>query len=318
MSASGRRRAALVAGGWIVAPASLLAHTLASEAPRHWTWEPYTIALIWLSLVIYGAGTAAVWRRAGVGRGLRRWQVFAFATGLMALAIALLSPLAWLSEILFSAHMTQHEILVLVAAPLLAFGEPLFAVLWAVPPAMRERWGRLSQRRGVKRAWRQLTGPFVVFLLHALALWIWHAPTFYEAALHNQGIHALEHLSFVATAALFWWAMIHGRYGRTGYGVAVLYVFLTGVHSGVLGALMTVAPRVLYPAYALAGRAWNVDILEDQQLAGLLMWVPSGLVFIVFGLALFAAWLGESDKRVALGSMAPRPTFATGEHDDGR
>ena len=96
--------------------------------------------------------------------------------------------------------------------------------------------------------------------------------------------------------------MVHGRYGRIGYGVAVLYVFLTAVHSSVLGALMTIAPGVWYPAYIAPQRPWHVDALEDQQLAGLLMWVPSGVIFIVFGLGLFAAWLGESERRVGFGA----------------
>jgi cytochrome c oxidase assembly factor CtaG len=145
-----------------------------------------------------------------------------------------------------------------------------------------------------------------VFFLHAIALWIWHLPALYEAALGNDGIHALQHLSFVLTAALFWWGMVHGRYGRIGYGAAVLYVFLTAVHSSVLGALLAVAPSVWYPSYATSATQWNVDALVDQQLAGLLMWVPSGVIFIVFGLAMMAAWLGESERRAKLGSVHPR------------
>jgi cytochrome c2 len=111
--------------------------------------------------------------------------------------------------------------------------------------------------------------------------------------------------------------MTHGRYGRAGYGVGVLYVFLTAVHSSVLGALLTVAPGVWYPAYERAAAAWQIDPLQDQQLAGLLMWVPSAIVFIVLGLALFAAWLGESERRAALGqidgatAVARRPRPAT-------
>jgi cytochrome c oxidase assembly factor CtaG len=154
------------------------------------------------------------------------------------------------------------------------------------------------------RTWQALTGPLTVFLLHAAAIWAWHIPSLYEAALHHDGIHALQHASFVATGALFWWGMIDGRYGRRGYGVAVLYVFLTAVHTSVLGALMTIAPGVWYPTYADLSAMWRINALEDQQLAGLLMWVPSGVVFIVLGLALFAAWLGESDRRAALGSVA--------------
>ena len=315
------RRAPMVLLITISVSRSAAAHGLGTEAIHHWEWEPFTIVLLLLSAAAYAWGTRAVWRRAGVGHGVHRWQAASFALGLLSLAVALLSPVVWLSTVLFSVHMTQHEILMLVSAPLLVFGQPLFAVLWALPRRTRESWGRWSQAPAVARSWRALTGPFAVFILHALALWIWHVPRLYEAALNNDAVHAVEHLSFVLTAALFWWAMIHGRYGRLGYGVAVVYIFLTAVHSSVLGALMTVAPDLLYPGYRASGLRWNVNALEDQQLAGLLMWVPSGVVFIVFGLALFAAWLGESDKRVALGSMSTsgsRIPVTAGGRDDAR
>ena len=279
------------------------AHGLAAEAAHRWTWEPWTIALLLISAALYAAGTRAIWRRAGSGRGVRVWQAAAFAGGLLSIALALLSPIAWLSEFLFSVHMTQHEILMLISAPLLVFGQPLTAMLWAFPSSTREGWAHWSGRQSVTGVWRAVTAPLVVFLLHALAVWIWHAPRVYEAALRSTGVHALEHLSFTVTAALFWWGMVHGRYGRIAYGAGVLYVFLTAIHTSVLGALMTISPGVLYPWYTQAGAAWHVDALEDQQLAGLLMWVPSGLVFIVFGLALFAAWLGESERHAALGSI---------------
>lgn len=296
-------------------------HPLAAAAVRQWTWEPFTVVLLLASAALYFAGVRALWGRAGIGKGLRVWQAAGFAAGLASLAVALLSPVAWLSEILFSVHMTQHEILILISAPLLVCGHPVFAALWAMPRHSREAWGKWAQRPAVAETWRVLTGPLTVFLLHAAALWIWHTPRFYESALRSEGIHALEHLCFVVTAALFWWGMVHGRYGRRGYGVAVLYVFLTAVHSSVLGALMTTAPGVWYPAYGQAALAWHVDALEDQQLAGLLMWVPSGVFFIVFGLALFAAWLGESDRLTALGSIGtvrstPRPIMAVTGNDD--
>lgn len=329
--APARRPVGSTASAWLVAlagsPAVVWAHggshPLAAEAAHRWTWEPFTIALLALSAAVYASGVAALWRRAGTGRGLRGWQVASFAGGLLSIAVALISPVAWLSEILFSVHMTQHEILMLISAPLLVFGHPLIATLWAVPRHTREAWGRWSQQRAVAGSWRALTGPLAVFVLHAVALWVWHVPRLYEAALRSAGIHALEHLSFVLTAALFWWGMVHGRYGRIGYGMAVLYVFLTAIHSSVLGALMTIAPSAWYPAYTAAGAVWHVDALEDQQLAGLLMWVPSALVFIAFGLALFAAWLGESDKRVALGTIAAagsrrRPVALGAGTDDAR
>ena len=282
----------------VFAHGGLFTHALA-----HWTWEPVTLALLVLSAVLYGCGVRTLWARAGRGGGITMWQAGAFSVGVAVLAIALLSPLAWLSEVLFSAHMTQHELLMLVAAPLLCFGRPLIAALWAIPPAWRDNIGSLARRRGVVTIWRGVTSPLSVFLLHAVALWVWHIPVLYEAALRSTGIHALQHLSFVLTAALFWWGMMHGRYGRLGYGVAVLYVFLTAVHSSVLGALLTVAPALWYPTYRTAGAPWQIDALQDQQLAGLLMWVPAGVIFIVLGLALFAAWLGEAERRAALGTV---------------
>lgn len=289
-------------------------HALASAAAWQWAWDPFTAAALAVSALLYGMGLTRLWTRAGRGRGIARWQAAAFAAGLGTLALALLSPLAWLADVLFSAHMTQHEILMLVAAPLLVFGQPLLAALWALPRQWRTRWTRRAQRPGVIAAWRMLTAPLAVFLLHAAALWIWHIPVLYEAALAHDGIHAAQHVSFTVTAALFWWGLVHGRYGRSGYGAAVLYVFLTAVHSSILGALLTIAAGLWYPAYGVAGAAWGIDPLEDQHLAGLLMWVPSGVVFILFGLGLFAAWLGESEKRAALSSYLPPTTAVRRSH----
>ena len=273
---------------------------LAATAWRHWTWEPVTVLLLVASAAVYVRGVGALWRRAGRDHGIRVWEAAAFALGLLSLALALLSPLAWVSQVLFSAHMTQHEILMLVSAPLLVFGRPLYAAVWAFSASGRSDLGRRLRYEPLVRTWHMLTAPLTVFLLHAAALWIWHAPAFYEAALVNEGVHAVQHMTLLVTAALFWWGMVHGRYGRTGYGVAVLYVFLTALHSSVLGALLTIAPGVWYEMYSSSAIAWQIDALQDQQLAGLLMWVPSGVVFIVFGLALLAAWLGESERRARL------------------
>jgi cytochrome c oxidase assembly factor CtaG len=275
----------------------------------HWVLEPFTIVLIIASAAWYVRGVGILWARAGRGRGIRVWEAAAFGAGLLALALGLLSPLAWVSQILFSAHMTQHELLMLVAAPLLVFGRPLQAGLWAFSLRQREWLGAWARRGVVAAGWHALTGPAAACALHAVALWLWHVPAFYEAALHSEGVHALQHGSFLLSAALFWWGVVEGRYGRTGYGVGVLYVFLTAVHSSVLGALITIAPSLWYPSYADQGARWRFDALEDQQLAGLLMWVPSGVIWIVLGLALLAAWLGESERRARIGSV-PRSTDA--------
>ena len=276
----------------------IVAHGLLSASWERWTFAPVTMTLLLSATALYALGIRRLWRHAGQGRGVSRWQAAAFAGSVAAVVVALLSPLDGLSDLLFSAHMTQHEVLMLITAPLLAMSQPLVAYLWAFPPRARALVARATGRPVLRKVWQRLTSPLSAFLLHALALWIWHVPRLYEGALADEGVHALQHLSFTLTATLFWWGMVRGRYGRAGYGVAVLYVFLTAVHSSILGALATVADRAWYPTYATRGEPWQIDPLADQQLAGLIMWIPSGVIFIVMGLGLLAAWLGESERRV--------------------
>lgn len=298
-------KAALAALALLLLPAAAFAHggehhLTASTVLRWWSWDPLVILGLALSAGLYAGGVARLWRRAGIGMGIQRWEAVCFALGWLALFIALISPLDALGGVLFSAHMAQHEVLILLAAPLLVLGRPLAAWLWALAPRSRERIMAAVQAQPVAAVWHAITGPLAAFAIHAVALWIWHLPSLYQATLENDAVHAVQHLSFFLSATLFWWALIHGRYGRMGYGVAVFYVFATAMHSGVLGALITFAPHLLYPIYGGRTAAWGLSPLEDQQLAGLLMWVPAGVLFIVLGLALFAAWLGESERRVAL------------------
>jgi putative membrane protein len=161
------------------------------------------------------------------------------------------------------------------------------------------------RRPAVRAAWHGLSAPLVAVALHGLVLWAWHAPALFEAALRSENVHAVQHFTFFATAALMWWTLVQGRYGRLGYGMAAVYVWVTAVHSGLLGALVTVAPSPLYPTHAhrtaLMGRA----ALEDQQLAGLIMWIPAGALLTAFGLALFAVWMGEARRRVAYAESGP-------------
>jgi putative membrane protein len=194
--------------------------------------------------------------------------------------------------------MTQHEVLMLLAAPLLVLSRPLVPYLWALPARMRSSVGAVGKKRGVRVVWRTLTNPLVAWAIHAVALWLWHAPVLFQATLRSDFVHTLQHLSFLGSALLFWWALIHSRRGVMSYGAAVLYMFTTSVHSGVLGALLTFAHTVWYPAYATTTGSWGLTPLEDQQLGGLIMWVPAGLVYIVAGLALMVGWMRESERRV--------------------
>ena len=254
---------------------------------------------------VYAAGVVRLWRNAGYGRGVRPLEALAFVMGSLALVVALSPPLDDWSEQSQAAHMVQHQLLMVVAGPLLALGAPLVGMLWAIPSRRRHALVDAVQRTGLSIVWRTLTAPASAFALYGVALWIWHFPALYDLALEHESVHVVQHLCFFGTAALFWSGVVHGRQGRTGYGAAVVYLFVTAVHGGVLGALLTVSPRVWYAPYLVHHPA-GLTPLEDQQLAGLLMWVPSGVIFIVFGLAMLAAWLGESERRARLGSVPTR------------
>jgi cytochrome c oxidase assembly factor CtaG len=264
-----------------------------------WGRDPFIIAGLALTALLYWRGLRRVWRESARGRSVRRWEAWAFGAGWLALFVALVSPLHPWGEVLFSAHMTQHEVLMLVAAPLLVLGRPLVPFVWALPARWRLAAGGLGKRKGVQRTWRTLTNPLAAWAIHAIALWVWHIPALFQATLRSDFVHTLQHLSFLGSALLFWWALIHGRRGLMGYGAAVLYVFTTSVHSGVLGALITFARSLWYPAYLDSAASWGLTPLEDQQLGGLIMWVPAGLAYIIAGVALMVGWMRESERRVA-------------------
>jgi cytochrome c oxidase assembly factor CtaG len=125
------------------------------------------------------------------------------------LLIALVSPLHRLGGVLFSAHMAQHELLMAAAAPLLVLGRPLIPVLWVLPMAWRRNVGAWAATAPVRVTWQFLTLPLVAWILHAVAIWSWHAPALYQATLDSETVHSLQHGSFLGTALLFWWALLH-------------------------------------------------------------------------------------------------------------
>jgi putative membrane protein len=282
---------------------------------RTWGWEPGVLISLALSAWLYVRGLCRLWRAAGVGHGIRRWEAWCYAGGWFALFVALVSPLHPWGRVLFSAHMTQHEVLMLVAAPLLVLGRPLIVLLKALPAPTAHGLASLSNTSPWQSTWRAISNPFTAWLIHGVILWIWHVPAFFEATIDDEFVHTLQHASFLFSAILFWWAVTHGRARRAAYGMAILYLFTTALHSGLLGLLITFARSVWYPAYAGTTQSWGLTSLEDQQLGGLIMWIPAGLVYVVAGLAFFAGLLRESEARVrrreAESSFSLAPTVAT-------
>ena len=162
------------------------------------------------------------------------------------------------------------------------------ATLKGLPAGWARRVGRAANAGWLRRAWAVATHPFVAWLIHAAVLWAWHIPRLFQATLDDEWIHAAQHLSFLLSALLFWWAVMEGPQRAAGYGVAVLYLFTTAIHSGLLGAILTLAGSVWYPAYRETTASWGLTPLEDQQIGGLIMWVPACLVYLAAGLA--ACW----------------------------
>jgi putative membrane protein len=276
---------------------SALGHTGKAIEPHDlwsaWTFEPAVLAGLAISAILYFRGVRPLWRETP-GHGVRIWEAASFAVGWLALAVALVSPMHSLGGALFSAHMVQHEILMLVAAPLLVLGRPLLPFVWGLPVSWRRTVGRWSKKSLIQRTWIFVTAPLAAWSLHGIALWTWHAPALFQATLQSEMVHTLQHLSFFLSALLFWWALFHGR--ERNYGAGVLYIFTTAVHSSILAALLTFSPSLWYPSYALTTFPWGLTPLEDQQLGGLIMWVPAGILYLLAGLAVFIAWLHTSEK----------------------
>lgn len=233
-----------------------------------------------------------------------RWRHASFFAGWLTLALALVSPLHELGEQLFSAHMLQHEILILISAPLISASHPGATLLWAFAPRQRAGIGAWVQEVEVSSAMRIIAAPLNAWILEALALWIWHIPSLYQATLTSDWIHAAQHISFLATAVLFWSALYGVGRSAMSYGAAILYVFAAAVQCSALGALLTFSKVLWYPVYATTTASWGLTPLEDQQLGGAIMWVPSSVVFIAVAMVLMARWIAESDRRLKLGSLA--------------
>ena len=270
--------------------------------------------------VAYAAGLRRLWR-AGPGAP-SAGQAACFAAGLATVVLALLSPLDTLAHGLFVAHMAQHMLLVMVAAPLLVLGAPGLPLAVSLAPDWRRRLGRLRHRPAVHGARDLLTRPLVAWAVHVGTLWAWHMPGPYQAALGNDLVHAVEHASFLATAVLFWWVVL-SRQGRRRLapGFAVLYLFAAALQGSALGALLTLAPAPLYPLQAASAPAWGPAPLADQQLAGLVMWVPADLVDLGAAGALFMGWLLSLERtspRQELPDRRPVPVAPAGGQKGGR
>jgi putative membrane protein len=275
----------------------ILAHPGQPPAP-HDLWGAWNLDPVLLGGFLLAAW--AYWRgqTSGPRRPVDSWRARYFTVALVALGLALLSPLDALSNALASAHMVQHLLLLVVAAPLLALSAPSSAILRGSPLALRRASGRWRRRLGLTHGnLGVLRHPAAVWLLAVGVVWFWHAAAPYDATLDNELLHVLEHASFLATAVLFWQVVVGVRgAARIPGGLGVLLVFAMAMQSVFLSVLLTFARTPWYSGYAATTAPWGLDPLTDQRLAGVIMWIPAGGIYLVVALALLVTWIRATER----------------------
>lgn len=258
--------------------------------------------VLFLSVAVYTIGRSRLLSEAAA-YPLPLWRAACFYTGIAAIAVALLSPVAAYSEQLFSMHMVQHLLLLLVAPPLVLLGQPFLPALWSLPKTPRRtvaRWFRPGAPLSTVR--RLLTKPVVAVVAYVVTVAVWHIPVFYDAAQGRTLTHDLEHFMFYGTAALYWWPIVAPASTRPKLtaGWAIPYLLPPFLEGMLIGALLTFSSEPLYTTYAdLSLRpVWGLDWLADQELGGLIMWVPGGLFFLIPLIGLLSRLLNdESPER---------------------
>jgi len=286
----------------LLASPAALAHGRLTTSSGDRIADAVVLALIAAAAILHAIGARRLARRTSDPRPVH--GAAAFYGGLALLALALFGPLDAWAERSFTVHMIQHEVLMLAVAPLLVTGRPLAHWTWALPVAARRRIRAFQRAWRGPGVWQALTGLTGACALQSLALWAWHLPAWFRAALEHPGLHVLQHATFLAAALCFWWSVLRPGPARRRAPASIASLFVTTLTTGALGALLTFAGT---PWYAEPGVVplFGLTPLEDQQLGGLLMWIPGGTVYTVIALVLGL-------RALRAGPPAPTPMPAGG------
>lgn len=252
-----------------------------------WHGHPSVIAGLLVLTGGYLLGVGPLRRRFGWAPAVEARQVMLFLIGMLLVFVALLSPLHELGDnYLFSAHMVQHLVLTLVVPPLLLIGTPA----WLLRPVL--------SFPGVFKVARYVTKPVIAFVLFNAVFAAWHVPAFYDLALRELEIHILEHLMFLSVGVVLWWPILSPlpELPRATYLVQTVYLFVQPTVPAILGAMIAFSDTVLYEWYEAAPRIWSISAIDDQQVGGLIMWVPGGLVFLLTLVVVFLVWAGKEES----------------------
>lgn len=256
--------------------------TPAQEALASWTIPPWFTATVIVTGAIYLRGFQRLHRQ--MPERFPSWRLAAFLGGLGALLIAISSPLAAFDDLLLQVHMAQHMLLMFVAPPLILLGAPTIPLLRGLPPRLAKRaLGPLLKSRTVGGIADSLGNPLVCWLALVIATWSWHAPGPYQLALRSEGWHQVEHACFIGAAMLFWWPVVQPWPSRMRWQrwTMIPYLLFADGQNTVLSALLTFSDRVIYPYYEAVPRVGGITPLSDQITAGVIMWVPGSLFFLI-------------------------------------
>ena len=285
-----------------------------------WDWKIEVIIVLALAGTLYSRGWWVLRQRSrGDARRYRRtvrsrwrlavpWRLVSYWGGLLFIALALLSPIDALGQQLFFMHMVQHLLLIMIAPPLLLVANPMPFVLWGLPAGWRRKVGGLFSQAlhrdsGFRRWLRTLTQPGIVWMAWVIALIGWHDPGMYNAALRYEWVHDVEHLSFFIASMLLWWHLtgagprVHKQFGLLGRIGLVMSVVPPNMLTGVV---LSFATQGYYSYYESVPRLWGFDVLTDQQLGGVIMWVPGSMMYIIAALILIGRYLSQEDRKPQL------------------
>lgn len=268
-----------------------------------WTLEPTVVIGLAIAALLYGRGVIYSHQHGQTTR-LHWWHILAFYSALAIIFIALESALDDYADQFLWAHMIQHELLMMLAPPLLLFGMPTLPLWRAVPLAARRgtlQW--LMRRRGTRRVFhwigRVFSTPAVCWGIFIVTLYTWHIPVLYDAALGNDTIHAVEHLCFLWAGLFFWSQVIPWRPGRPrlSYPRRAVYLVLAGLASNLVDTVLMFSTGVIYPYYTTIEHApGTITVIEDQHIAGALMGAIGAVVIAGMTMVALGLWLQESER----------------------
>jgi len=282
---------------------------VARAALSSWDWRPEVIIVLLMfgTLFLLGwrklsaiSGPPKNWRSLGA-----RWRPISYISGLLVIGIALMSPIEVLVQQLFFVHMIQHLLLIMVAPILLLLPNPMPFVLWGLPPSARLAVGDwlnsiLNKGSPIGRALRKLTNPLVVWFIMIAFIIGWHDPIMYNAALRNELVHDIEHVTMFVAGMLFWWTVtgagprLHKNLSRP---AKIAFVLAAIPPNMALGVVLSFAQAPIYSYYSDMPRLWGISVMDDQRFSGIIMWIPGSMMYLMAALVLIAQILsGEGRK----------------------